>query len=111
MKLSVRTTGMRLRMEEAEHLERRLQFALGRFDDLIAWVRVYLTDENGPRGGADKHCRLVVKVLPSMQLLLEDQDADLTVLIDRAADRLAQLIRRHLERRRNHRVQVPAFPY
>lgn len=34
--------------------------ALRRFKDHIQWVRVVISDENGPRGGRDKRCKLVI---------------------------------------------------
>ena len=43
-----------------DHIERRLRFALDRFGDRIARVFVFLHDRNGPRGGIDKICRVLV---------------------------------------------------
>jgi hypothetical protein len=74
-------------------------FALGRFSPRIRRVAVYLVDLNGPKGGVDKRCRLVARLLRSRVVTVEDRDGELTALIDRAADRLGRCVRRELERR------------
>ena len=48
--------------ELTAHVERRLRFALTRFSGRIGRVNVFLTDQNGPRGGIDKTCRIVVRL-------------------------------------------------
>ena len=83
-----------------EHVERRLGFALGRFGEHVGRVSVRLADVNGPRGGEDKLCRIVVEVLGHGRVVVEDADHDLTVAIDRAADRVGQAVRRKLDRTR-----------
>lgn len=100
MKLQIRLQRVEVNNEFQEHIERRLLFALGRFSPRIQRVAVYLADLNGPKGGVDKRCRLVARLLRSGVVTVEDQDAELTVLIDRAAQRLARTVQRKLERRR-----------
>jgi len=41
----------------------RLRRTLSRFSNRISRVNVTLSDENCPRGGVDKHCRIIV-VMP-----------------------------------------------
>lgn len=42
-------------------VEQRVRFVLRRISSTIARVQVQLSDVNGPRGGTDKHCRLIVQ--------------------------------------------------
>ena len=62
MKLSVVGDKIRLRGTLRELVTRRLYFALGRFSPEIDQVTVRVGDANGSRGGADKRCRIVVKL-------------------------------------------------
>ena len=81
------------------HVDRRLRFALGRFGERIAKVTVRFEDANGARGGVDKQCQIDIALRPSGNVLVEDLDADLRAVVDRAADRAARAVERHLQRR------------
>jgi ribosomal subunit interface protein len=98
-----------------QHIERRLQFALGWADDRLRQVSVRLSDENGPRGGEDKRCRIRIAFPGAPSVVIEDTEADLYVAIDRAADRAGRSVGRRLERQRDYRhgpslASVPADP-
>jgi ribosome-associated translation inhibitor RaiA len=82
------------------HIERRLQFSLGRLSPRILRVTVQILDLNGPRGGEDKACRIEVRLLPAGSVFVEDTDADLHAAVDRAADRAAGAVSRVIERTR-----------
>ena len=84
-----------------EFAERRLQFALGRFGPRVQRVMVYLEDTNGPRGGIDKRCRMVARLTPFRDVVVEGADCELETLIGRTADRLGHSVRRELDRRRH----------
>lgn len=51
MHLEIRAGNVELADAMRLHLERRLRFTLGRFDDRIRKVTVRLKDLNGPKGG------------------------------------------------------------
>lgn len=82
------------------HVERRLRFALSRFEQRIRQVAVQVTDLNGPRGGLDKQCRVTVTLSPSGKVMVGATDANLHAAVDRAADRLERSVTRQLERKR-----------
>ncbi len=83
-----------------EYVERRLDFALSRFGSQITKAAVHLTDTNGPKGGIDKSCQIVVRLKGLGDIVAEVEDAEWPVTIDRAAARIGQNARRSLERRR-----------
>lgn len=90
----------------AEHVRRRLGFVLTRHSDHIRRVAVRVGDENGPRGGVDKYCRIQVHLLDAPFAMVEDVGADLYAAIDRAADRVGRVVVKHLDR--THRVHGAA---
>lgn len=104
MQIDVRSRGFRVSAGIAAHLERRLGFALDRFGDRIARVAVRLGDENGPRGGEDKSCRLTVELRGAGTIRVAVTDRDLYAAIDRASHRAQRAIARHVER--DHRTLV-----
>jgi ribosome-associated translation inhibitor RaiA len=83
-----------------DHIERRLMFALSRFGSRISKAEVYLADDNGPKGGVDKACQVVVRLRGLNDVIAEVTDTDWPVAVDRAATRIGHNVGRALERRR-----------
>lgn len=82
----------------AEHVRRRLGFVLTRHGDRIQRVEVRIGDENGPRGGVDKFCRIQVHLTNVPVAVIRDVGADLYAVIDRAADRVGRVVVKYLDR-------------
>lgn len=74
----------------------KMQAALGRFSHVVAEVNVRLADINGPRGGVDKLCRIVVRMQRSSLVVIQELGADMAPVIDRAADRVHRSVSRQL---------------
>ena len=89
----------------SEHAKRRLRFVLTRHTDRIQRVVVRLGDENGPRGGVDKFCRIRVYLFDAPVAVVEDIGPDLYAVIDRATDRVGRAVVKHLCRSRGGRRQ------
>lgn len=82
-----------------DHVERRLAFALGRFDGRIGKVSVRLADLNGPRGGVDTRCQLTARLAPSGRMMVEAIEDEPFAAVSAAAERLGRAVRRELDRR------------
>jgi putative sigma-54 modulation protein len=98
MKLTIHSNGLNLEPLMQNRIARRMGFALGRFGDKVGRVAVRLADINGPRGGVDKRCRVLVDVASGGPTVVEVTDSDLRSAIDRAADRIGRAVHRKLER-------------
>lgn len=82
------------------HVDRRIRSALKRFSGRIARVVVRISDLNGPRGGLDQHCHLMLAFPGQPDIVISDRDSDPYVTIDRAAERARRTLRRQIERAR-----------
>ena len=105
MRLDIRIQKVDLPKEVERYIARRLHFCLGRFEVRIRSITVRIFDTNGPRGGADKRCRMAVRLVPSGVIVIEEVHADLFAAIDRAAERAGQTLARRLHRARDLRTQ------
>jgi putative sigma-54 modulation protein len=105
--MDIQITGRNVSLdpERRAHVERRLQYAIGRFDKRIAQVLVRLADLNGPRGGVDQHCRITVQFRPRGEIIIEECSADIDSAVSLAANRAGHAVRRELERRRTARLR------
>ncbi|WP_406696988.1 HPF/RaiA family ribosome-associated protein [Singulisphaera sp. Ch08] len=112
MQLEMRGMNYELQDELKDHIERRLQFALGRFAARIDRLAVRISDVNGPRGGIDKHCRISIALVPRGVVMVEGSGDDPFALVADAAKRAGRSVRRTLERRRRRReIQMPVAAY
>ena len=111
MRIDIQGRGFALTAPLLEHAERRLRFALTRTSDRIKRVVVRLGDTNGPRGGADKFCKIRVSLEQGPPVLIEDAGADLYAVIDRAAERAGRNVAKRVDRlRENARPAMPQPP-
>lgn len=81
-----------------EFAERRLFFALSRFDSRIQKIELVTNDVNGPRGGVDKACRISVTIRRGAIIVVSDQDAEWGKCIARAAERVGRSVARAVDR-------------
>lgn len=103
MRLEIRHDGAPLDERAREHIGRRLDFALDRFSERIDRITVFVTDQNGPRGGPDQRCRLVVHVPGARPVVVDATEPALTSAIDRAAHRASHALVSRIDRRRSRR--------
>ena len=100
MELDIRSQNLHVDEATESHVQRRMNFALEQFNSWITRVQVHLEDVNGPRRGIDKQCRILVNLKGGKTIKVEDLDVDLIAAVNRAADRVGQVVSREVDRRR-----------
>ncbi len=100
MRLEIRSRGVNVTEDLRTYLKERLRLALAHFGRRIEVVRVYLRDVNGPRGGLDKACRLVVELPPRGRVVVTGVDTDIHAAISVTANRAGVAVKRNVKRRR-----------
>lgn len=96
MRLLIQTQGLLLSREDRDLIRSRIQQAFGRFGRQTVGATLHLQDINGPRGGQDKDCQLVIE-LEDTTAVITDRGADLKAVVNRAIHRAVQTIRRQLK--------------
>ena len=105
MQVSVSGDRVEVTTDLREFIDRRLYFALGRFGPAINHVTVRVGDTNGPRGGVDKHCQIVVQLRAagSTPIAVDDNDEDLRAAVVRASNRTGRTVARAVQRKQGKR--------
>jgi len=85
-----------------DYIMNKVGTAAARLKDAPCTVEVRLTDLNGPKGGIDKQCSIVVTPPGQGTLRVEEQAADYYVAIDAAAVTLKKALARSLERSKSN---------
>jgi ribosome-associated translation inhibitor RaiA len=110
MEIIIRSRGVDLSEEFHAYARRRLRFALDRHEGLIQRVVVTITDQNGPRGGADKTCVVAAHVAGAGRVMIEERGYAAAACIDRGAQRLSYRLARLLGRMRAPSAESPRLP-
>lgn len=98
MQIDIQARQFSLTKALRSHAEHRLHSALTCYDGYIQRMVMRLSDINGPRGGADKHCHLQIILAGLPDVVIEDTEIDLYVAINRAADRAGRTLARKIKR-------------
>ena len=110
MRIDIKGSGFPLTASLISHAERRLRFALARRLDRIVRVAVLVGDNNGPRGGTDKFCRIRILLKHAPEVLIEETGVELYAVIDRAAERAGRSVAQRVDRLRANVRQTGLKP-
>lgn len=98
MIINIKTIGFGLTPGMRHHVMNRLAVSIGRLGARIRQVIVRLSDLNGPRGGRDKQCQLLLKIDGAPPIVVRDTEEDLYIAVDRAAERASRTLARQAKR-------------
>jgi ribosome-associated translation inhibitor RaiA len=86
--------------------------AVERFaEDEAADLQVHLCDSNGPKGGLDKECRVTLRLPNLPPLHFTERSENLYKSIQLAHDRLMNMAKRRVDRRRGAAIREARRPY
>lgn len=97
MEVQIKARGLPAAKNLRSHASYRIRTALGRFGHAVQSVTVRLSDVNGPRGGADKLCRVVIQ-MKNRSLVMEELGGDMRRVIDRVTERVQYNVARQMEK-------------
>lgn len=97
-----------------DHLDRRAQFSFSGVHNNILLVVVRLRDLNGPRGGNDMMCQILVTIPGCPGVVIKEVHEDMYTAIDtafqRAAYRAERLLAQKRQVRGRRRIFIPGQP-
>ncbi len=80
------------------HVREKLEPMINKFGDRILKIIVHLSDDNGPKGGVDKHCHIHVDMKKLPTVVIEDLEENLYTAIDNACHRAERAVRKAIEK-------------
>ena len=101
MDIDIRSRHLPLTRTQRDTAQRRVVSALDRFEKKLRRVSVVIEDVNGPKGGADKRCR--IRATGERGFAVQAQATDISVIasVDRAADAIGRNVSKAVSRRRD----------
>lgn len=76
----------------------KVRFALRRMKVLIPRATVLLSDVNGPRGGIDKRCQVVLTTHSAGTVVIASMAGDWRTALDLSLSRAARILTRNVQR-------------
>lgn len=90
-----------------DYIHRRFSFAFGRMQHAMEEASITLSDINGPKGGRDKQCRIVVRSHTLPPIVILEKQSELKLAIDRGIARASRNLARQIKRKRaNYRINA-----
>lgn len=96
--INIRMSGVGASPDVLAYMRERIGRRLGKFAAHIQRVTLRFEDANGPRGGADKVCRVKVVLNGFDSILAEDQADTVRVAFDKASHRCVRALQKALSR-------------
>jgi hypothetical protein len=110
MNIEIHTSRLTLLPERREQIEHRADLSLGAWASRISDVAVHLADLNGPTGGVDTRCRIVVMLDNAADVVVEDVDSDLGDLITQCFEQAQRAVAKRLRHRNSTPLHRRAAP-
>jgi ribosome-associated translation inhibitor RaiA len=98
MRIDVRAHRVGLPPALRDYAYNRVDAALAHAAGRVHTVLVVLSDENGPKGGEDKVCRVAARLAGGRAVVVEQTEPRVRAALDGATDRLRDAVDRHLDR-------------
>ena len=80
------------------HIREKLEHMIHNFGDRLLKITVHLSDDNGPKGGIDKHCHIHVDMKKLPTVVIKDSEENLYTAIDKACHRAERAVRKSIEK-------------
>jgi ribosomal subunit interface protein len=96
MLINIQTRQFSLSPAINEYVKSKIQVMLGRYESKISSINVSLFDINGPKGGEDKCCKIIVKINGASPIVVQETAEDLYAAINTCSRRSRRAVKRQL---------------
>ena len=103
MQIDIHARNFSLTDAMKNHAKDQLEFALAERDHYIQRVVIRLSDINGPRGGKDKRCLLLITFVNLPTIVIDNTETDLYFSVEQAVNRASQAVERRIGRKQSSR--------
>ncbi len=99
MQINIHTTHHKPDTEINQYLEYRIGFAFSRTRQFIRAIDITLSDINGPKGGVDQQCKVLIKPYSSKTIVICERQSELKHAIDRCITRASRNFIQRMKRK------------
>ncbi len=101
MRLYINDKNSLLGNTAVSRIESRTRLAFDKFRNDVRAIVITVEDINGPRGGIDRVCKVLVKLRSRKELFVSDKNSSVSSVVSSAIDRVTRAVRKTVDRRTN----------
>lgn len=101
MQIEIQARRVPLSRKVRNYFKSQVQIAMGRYDERITKVSLWLSDINGPKGGSDKNCRMKITMAGKPDVVIVETRENLHLAINLAIARAGKAVMRKIDRQRS----------
>ena len=90
-----------LKPDEAS-IQESVEHVLGRFEDRLTRIEVFIKDINGDKGGVDMHCSIEARPKGLDPIVAEHEAESIPAAVNGAAEKLKTQLTRHFDKLGHH---------
>ena len=109
MKVTIQSPGFKLTESLEKYTREKLALSLGRYRQKITEINVTLLDINGPKGGEDMRCKILIKVIGMHPILLQETSDDMYLAISSCLQRSRQTLIRQIRKADRKKISQTDF--
>ena len=99
MRISINDKQKQISAVALERIAARVESAFSKFSQHIVSIDLVTQDVNGPRGGVDKRCQVLVNLRKKKQVVVTSESEALSKAISTAIERAKRTTGRNIKRR------------
>ena len=80
----------------SKYVKSKVQIMLSRYESKIISINISLFDINGPKGGEDKCCKIIIKINGGSSIVIQETAKDLYDAINTCSRRARRAVKRQL---------------
>lgn len=111
MKLIIKAKKIKRNGAILQHIHQRVGFAFARSRQIVESLTITVRDINGPKGGVDKECTVLVRTNALPTIVIKEKQSRIRVAIDRAITRASHNLMQRLKRNRAIQVRGESLRY
>ena len=110
MELTITDLNVGLSNESISSIRDKAQNMRSKICDSVKTVKVTITDINGPKGGKDKSCRVVIQSKGLPDIVVSDNQTNVTSAVNKSLSRAKEALVRKVKRKQKNAPVWTAKP-
>ena len=110
MEITITDLNVNLSSEGIQRIRQKTRRMFNKIYEQVQTIEVTLDDINGPKGGKDKHCRIVILTKGMPDIVISDNQTSVMTAVNIALSRARLTLLRKIKRRQKNLTSLKAKP-